>query len=125
MFLAESISGDTAVGHALAYSHAIERLAGVENGLLSNRTESLQTTIKGNADRISDLDAFLERQREKLEDLMKRRDPARIDNILQSLNDAASGDANLMPIVIEAVENNITLGEIADTLREVYGEHRA
>jgi Ni,Fe-hydrogenase III large subunit/Ni,Fe-hydrogenase III component G len=30
LFLAESISGDTAVGHALAYVHAIERLAGVE-----------------------------------------------------------------------------------------------
>jgi Ni,Fe-hydrogenase III large subunit/Ni,Fe-hydrogenase III component G len=30
VFLAESISGDTAVGHALAYSHAIERLAHVE-----------------------------------------------------------------------------------------------
>jgi Ni,Fe-hydrogenase III large subunit/Ni,Fe-hydrogenase III component G len=30
LFLAESISGDTAVGHALAYSHAIERLTDVE-----------------------------------------------------------------------------------------------
>jgi Ni,Fe-hydrogenase III large subunit/Ni,Fe-hydrogenase III component G len=30
LFLAESISGDTAVGHTLAYCHAIERLAGVE-----------------------------------------------------------------------------------------------
>ena len=30
LFLAESISGDTAVGHALAYAHAMERLAGVE-----------------------------------------------------------------------------------------------
>jgi len=29
LFLAQSISGDTAVGHALAYAHAIERLAGV------------------------------------------------------------------------------------------------
>jgi len=29
LFLAESISGDTAVGHALAYAHAIERLAEV------------------------------------------------------------------------------------------------
>lgn len=29
VFLAESISGDTAVGHALAYAHAIERLADV------------------------------------------------------------------------------------------------
>ena len=30
LFLAESISGDTTVGHALAYSHAIERMAAVE-----------------------------------------------------------------------------------------------
>jgi Ni,Fe-hydrogenase III large subunit/Ni,Fe-hydrogenase III component G len=30
IFLAESISGDTAVGHALAYAHAIERLANVD-----------------------------------------------------------------------------------------------
>jgi Ni,Fe-hydrogenase III large subunit/Ni,Fe-hydrogenase III component G len=29
-FLAESISGDTSVGHSLAYAHAIERLANVE-----------------------------------------------------------------------------------------------
>jgi Ni,Fe-hydrogenase III large subunit/Ni,Fe-hydrogenase III component G len=30
IFLAESLSGDTAVGHALAYAHAIERLVGAE-----------------------------------------------------------------------------------------------
>ena len=30
LFLAESISGDTAVGHALAYAHALERLASVD-----------------------------------------------------------------------------------------------
>ena len=30
LFLAESVSGDTSVGHALAYAHAIERLAGIE-----------------------------------------------------------------------------------------------
>jgi Ni,Fe-hydrogenase III large subunit/Ni,Fe-hydrogenase III component G len=30
LFLAESISGDTTVGHALAFSHAIERVAAVE-----------------------------------------------------------------------------------------------
>ncbi len=30
LFLAESISGDTAVGHALAYAHAIERLLAIE-----------------------------------------------------------------------------------------------
>ena len=29
-----------------------------------------------------------------------------------------------MPAVIEAVENKITLGEIADELRSVFGEHK-
>jgi Ni,Fe-hydrogenase III large subunit/Ni,Fe-hydrogenase III component G len=30
LFLAESVSGDTAVGHALAYAHAIERIASID-----------------------------------------------------------------------------------------------
>jgi methylmalonyl-CoA mutase, N-terminal domain len=63
-------------------------------------------------------------QIEKLIDLRRRRNPAKCDNILQSLNDKASSGENLMPPVIEAVENNCTLGEIADTLREVFGEYK-
>lgn len=69
-------------------------------------------------------DSIREQQKAKLEALERKRDPAKVDNILQSLNDHASGDENIMPIVVEAVENLVTLGEIADTLREVYGEHR-
>ena len=63
-------------------------------------------------------------QVEKLRQLRRQRDPAKVDAILQDLNDKASGDENIMPVVMEAVENKCTLGEIADTLREVYGEHR-
>jgi len=63
-------------------------------------------------------------QMEKLASLRKRRDPAKCDSILQDLNDKASSDANIMPVVIEAVENYCTLGEIADTLREVFGEYK-
>jgi methylmalonyl-CoA mutase N-terminal domain/subunit len=37
---------------------------------------------------------------------------------------AASGGANLVPPVIAAVEARATLGEISDTLRGVFGEHR-
>jgi methylmalonyl-CoA mutase N-terminal domain/subunit len=37
---------------------------------------------------------------------------------------AAKGTENLMPIVIEAVENYCTLGEIADQLRKVFGEYK-
>ena len=69
-------------------------------------------------------DSIRQVQTARLADLRKRRDPARIDTLLQVLNDKASGDENIMPAVIEAVENNCTLGEISDTLREVFGEYR-
>ena len=60
----------------------------------------------------------------KIQALKQRRDPAKCDQLLQIINDKASGGENLMPAVIEAVENYCTLGEIADTLREVFGEYK-
>ncbi|HEV3223308.1 MAG TPA: methylmalonyl-CoA mutase family protein [Puia sp.] len=62
-------------------------------------------------------------QTEKLAALRRERDPAKCDHILQLLNDHAASGENLMPTVIKAVEANCTLGEIADTLREVFGEY--
>ncbi len=44
----------------------VEQLTGLTGGNLTNRTNSLQSTIKSNNDRIAQLDAFLERQRETL-----------------------------------------------------------
>lgn len=69
-------------------------------------------------------DSIRQVQTEKLALLRTRRDPGKCDSLLQSINDKAAGDENLMPAVIEAVENFCTLGEIADTLREVYGEYK-
>ncbi|RYZ81056.1 MAG: hypothetical protein EOO68_36445, partial [Moraxellaceae bacterium] len=63
-------------------------------------------------------------QTKKLAAFKKNRDPAKCDNLLQQLNDCASGDDNIMPVVLEAVEQKCTLGEIADTLREVWGEYK-
>jgi len=69
-------------------------------------------------------DAIRKTQIEKISLLKKNRDHAKCDQILQVLNDKATGNENLMPTVIEAVENFCTLGEIADTLREVFGEYK-
>jgi methylmalonyl-CoA mutase N-terminal domain/subunit len=63
-------------------------------------------------------------QVEKLKRLRDNRDRAKVDQILQQLNDKAMSGENLMPVVIEAVENKITLGEIADELRSVFGEYK-
>jgi len=63
-------------------------------------------------------------QIEKLQKLKSNRNNAKVDHCLQEVNDRAGSGENLMPAVIEAVENNCTLGEIADELRAVYGEYK-
>jgi methylmalonyl-CoA mutase, N-terminal domain len=63
-------------------------------------------------------------QSEKLKQLRANRDAAKVDQCLQRINDCAVSDDNLMPAVIEAVENKCTLGEIADELRAVFGEYK-
>lgn len=69
-------------------------------------------------------DSIRQVQVEKLKKLRSNRDHAKVDQLLQLLNDKASSSENIMPTVVEAVENKITLGEIADTLREVFGEYK-
>ena len=44
--------------------------------------------------------------------------------MLNSLKKSAENNINIFPLIIEAVKSNATLGEISDTLREVYGEHK-
>jgi len=43
---------------------------------------------------------------------------------LKQIHSHAVEGINLMPAVLEAVENYCTLGEIATTLRGVFGEHQ-
>lgn len=63
-------------------------------------------------------------QTNKIQQLKSNRNPAKVDQCLQYLNDKATSGENIMPSVVEAVENKCTLGEIADTLREVFGEYK-
>ena len=63
-------------------------------------------------------------QADKLKKLKTKRDNNKVKICLQKLNHAAYGNINLMPLVVEAVENYCTLGEIADELRKVFGEYK-
>lgn len=60
----------------------------------------------------------------KLQSLKARRDNDAVKACLQRLQQAAKGTENIMPFVLDAVENYCTLGEIATALREVFGEYR-
>jgi len=64
------------------------------------------------------------RQRERLAKLRASRDNERVVGLLSRLEQAARGSDNLMPLFIECVENDITLGEICGVLRGVFGEHQ-
>ncbi|SDE44117.1 acyl-CoA mutase large subunit family protein [Pedobacter soli] len=66
-------------------------------------------------------DSIRKLQAEKLEHLRIMRDQAAVDESLRLLKEAAQGDTNLMPLIIDAVEKYATLGEIADVLRDVFG----
>jgi methylmalonyl-CoA mutase N-terminal domain/subunit len=63
-------------------------------------------------------------QRQRLAELREKRDNARVAELRGRLATAAQGTENLMPLVIECVENEVTLGEICHTLRGVFGEYR-
>ena len=62
-------------------------------------------------------------QRQKLANLKKRRDSARVQRTLEALGSAASTDANLMPYILECVRAYATVGEVCDVLRRVFGTY--
>ncbi|MBI3168050.1 MAG: methylmalonyl-CoA mutase family protein [Chloroflexi bacterium] len=64
-------------------------------------------------------------QREELRKLREARDGETVKRYLGKLVEAAKGTENLMPLFIECVENDVTLGEICNTLRGVWGEYVA
>jgi len=62
---------------------------------------------------------------ERLRKLKQQRDKAQVEEALDKLRRAAEReDENLMPYIIQAVKAYATLGEICDTLREVFGEYK-
>lgn len=64
-------------------------------------------------------------QKERLKKLREARDAGKVSELLGRLESCARGADNLMPLFIECVENDVTLGEICNTLRRVWGEYTA
>jgi methylmalonyl-CoA mutase, N-terminal domain len=64
------------------------------------------------------------RQVEGVRRVRAERDPAAWEAALRRVGDAARGDDNLMPSLVEAVKAYATVGEISNVLRSAWGEHR-
>jgi methylmalonyl-CoA mutase N-terminal domain/subunit len=59
-----------------------------------------------------------------LQKLKRERSNKKVKEALDKLHHAAEKDENLMPTIIEAVKAYVTLGEITEVLRTVYGEYK-
>ncbi|OLZ40901.1 methylmalonyl-CoA mutase [Natrinema saccharevitans] len=65
-----------------------------------------------------------QRQIDSLEQTRERRDDEAVDAALEALRDAARGDQNLMPYIIDAVKAYATVGEICNVMRDEFGEYQ-
>ena len=135
---------------ALELMHKIDEMGGsvmaIENGFMQNKIaesayayqkniESKEKIIVGVNDFISESttqipilkidEKIRQEQINKLNKLKAARNNEKVTACLNAIKEAAMGNDNLMPIVVEAVENLCTLGEIADTLRTVFGEYQS
>jgi methylmalonyl-CoA mutase N-terminal domain/subunit len=68
--------------------------------------------------------ALEEAQVARLKKVRERRDAGRYAATIAAIEHAAAGDENLVPRIVDAVKAEATVGEIADALRRVFGEHQ-
>lgn len=120
-------------------------LSAIENGFIQKEiqeaayryqkgVEKREETIVGvNAFKVEE-DLDLERlkvdpvieaqQHARLAELREKRDNDKISELKTQLEKRAKGDENLIPLFINCVENDMTLGEICGVLRGVWGEYQ-
>jgi methylmalonyl-CoA mutase N-terminal domain/subunit len=105
---------------AYQFQRALEEKRAIVVGLnqFVTEDESLQiATMK--------IDPAIEaEQNQRLAELRAKRDDHKVAELRAHLETAAHSSENLMPLFIECVENDVTLGEICHTLRQVWGEYR-
>lgn len=65
-----------------------------------------------------------EGQKKKLATLRANRDNDKVKDTLDKLRAGCEGDANLMPLILDAVREYATLGEICNVMRDVFGEYQ-
>ena len=104
---------------AYQYQRAVEENQQIVVGVNAFQSEA-EPTVKPFR-----MDSQLEHQQvERLRSIRQSRSADNVKAALASLEHAARGTANLMPHIFECCRNFATVGEISDTLRRIFGEHR-
>ena len=63
------------------------------------------------------------RQIKRIKKVKSSRNNKKVESSLTKIRDAAAAGNNLMPFIIEGVREYVTLGEISNIFRDVYGEY--
>lgn len=80
---------------------------------------TIDETVKPN---LMKIDASVEAKRAKrLSAIRSERNKAKAENLLSKIKDACSTSENLFPLVLEAVENDVTMGEIINVMKSKWG----
>ena len=108
--------------HRSAYGYQLEVEAGKRVIVGVNRYETDHAHDPPPGPDFRELEA---RQTASLKAFKAARDRGGIAGHLQALTSAADSDANVLPVMIEAVKGGVTLGEISDALRRLWGTYDA
>ncbi len=104
---------------AYQYQRAVETETEIVVGVNKFQIEEDETIP------IMTIDAAIERgQIERLKALREKRDGEKAENSLTKLEESAKIDENLLPRILDCVENYVTVGEISNRLRKVWGEYQ-
>jgi methylmalonyl-CoA mutase N-terminal domain/subunit len=103
---------------AYEYQKAIES---GEIGVVGVNAYADATVVRSGSFRVDP--AIGDMQKARLDRFKRERDAAASSRLLAGLEEAARGNANLMPPIIEAVRGNCTLGEISGSIGKVFGRH--
>ena len=70
------------------------------------------------------IDAGIERKQiDRVQGVRARRDGAAVEQALAALREAAAGEANLMPNLLDCARVHATEGEIVESLQRVFGTY--
>jgi methylmalonyl-CoA mutase N-terminal domain/subunit len=106
---------DAAYSTQRAIEEGNETIVGVNNFVIDENVEAELLRVDP---------AIEQAAHERLRELRQNRDNEKVSSLRDQLATAARGDENLMPLIIECVDNDVTLGEVCHTLRAVFGEYR-
>ncbi len=103
---------------AYEYQRAVETGDAVVVGVNSFQTDEAPIPVLR-------IDAQIERdQVARLQAVRARRNAENAENALNAIEEAARGTENLLPRILTAIETEVTVGEISNRLRTVWGEYR-